>query len=238
MSIIGFIARGQWPVVVEMGTWYLAFDILYLGGQIMIKTWLTAAILMVAVSVQAGDTPKKGKPAEALPVKAKIVAKKTSFVLNFGGKTAKQYKDSLSDFEPNKLPPLPVVDMALELTNTSEGDVQVWISGTPVKMMLDLKGPGAVSVTPRQFFPAIYFSPKPVTLKAGKSHTLPIATLSYGHRGIEHRAYWTEPGEYTLQASLFTGINPPPKGVQPERGGFGKVTIVSEPIKIKIQAKE
>ena len=203
----------------------------------MIKTWLTAAILMVSVSVQAGDEPKKGKPAEALPVKAKIVAKKTTFDLDLGGKTAKEYKSALKNFDANKLPPLPQVDMALELTNTSDGDVQVWISGTPVKMMLELKGPGAVSVTPRQFFPAIYILPKPATLKAGKSYTLPIAKLYYVSRGVEHIEYWTEPGEYTLQASLITGINPPPKGVQPERGGFGKATITSEPIKIKIQAK-
>jgi hypothetical protein len=204
----------------------------------MNKLWPTLVLLIFIglVAAQAGDEPKKGKP--ALPVKAKIVAKKTAFNLDLGGKTAKEYKDALKNFDPKALPPLPQVDMALELTNTSDGDVQVWMTGTPVKMMLELKGPGAVSVTPRQFFPAIFILPKPVTLKAGKSQTLPIATLSYGRRGIEHRAYWTEPGEYSLQANFITGINPPPKGVQPERGGFGKVTITSEPIKVKVKAKE
>jgi hypothetical protein len=196
-----------------------------------------ALVLFAVVAVQAGDETKD-KPSAKMPVKASIVAKKTTFNLDLGGKTPKQYKDSLQNFDLNKLPPLPQVDMALELTNTSDGDVQVWITGTPVKMMLELKGPGAVSVTPRQFFPAIFILPKPVTLKAGKSQTLPIATLSYGRRGVEHRAYWTEPGEYSLKASFITGINPPPKGVQPDKGGFGKVTITSEPIKIKIQSKE
>jgi hypothetical protein len=203
----------------------------------MKKIWiLLVPLFLAAVAVQAGDETKN-KPAAKLPVKASIVAKKTTFDLDLGGKTAKEYKDALKNFDPKALPPLPQVDMALELTNTSDGDVQVWMSGTPVKLMLELKGPGAVSVTPRQFFPAIFILPKPVTLKAGKSQTLPIATLSYGRRGVEHRAYWTEPGEYTLQANFITGINPPPKGVQPERGGFGKVTITSEPIKIKIHSK-
>jgi hypothetical protein len=128
--------------------------------------------------------------------------------------------------------------MALELTNTSDKDVQVWISGSPVTLTLDLKGPGAVKVTPRQAFPAIFILPKPLTLAPGKSHTLPIASLSYGRRGVEHRAYWTEPGDYTLQASLVTGLNPPLKGVEPDKNGFGKATLTSEPIKIKIKAKE
>jgi hypothetical protein len=204
----------------------------------MIHDLLTLAVFVAtALVAQAGDEPKKGKPADSPPVTAKIVAKKTTFDLDLGGMTPNQYKDALKASDPRKLPPLPQVDMALELTNISDGDVQVWISGTPVKMMLDLKGPGAVTVTPRQFFPAIFILPKPVTLKAGKSYTLPIATLSYGRRGIEHRAYWTERGEYTLQASVITGTNPPPKGVNPERGGFGKATMTSEPIKIKIQAK-
>jgi hypothetical protein len=204
----------------------------------MNKTWSTfGMIFLAAFSVQAGDNGKD-KPATKSPVTAKMVANKTTFELDLGGMTPDQYKEALKNPDPRKLPPLPKVDMALELTNTSDKDVQVWIGGTPVKMMLDLKGPGAIKVTPRQFFPAIFIMPKPVTLAPGKSHLLPMATLSFGHRGLEHRAYWTGPGEYSLQASLITGLNPPPKGVQPDRMGFGKTTITSEPIKIKVQTKE
>src|SRR5262249_14056281 len=165
--------------------------------------------------------------------------KKATFDLDLGGRTPAEYRKALQNLdEPNKLPPLPKVDMALELTNTSDKDVQVWISGSPVTLTLDLKGPGAVKVTPRQFFPAIFILPKPITLAPGKSHTLPIASLSFGRRGVEYRAYWTDPGDYTLQASLTTGLNPAPKDVQPDKNGFGKTTITSEPIKIKVQAKE
>src|SRR5262249_62320396 len=164
--------------------------------------------------------------------------KKATFDLDLGGRTPAEYRKALQNLdEPNKLPPLPKVDMALELTNTSGKDVQVWVSGSPVTLTLDLKGPGAVKVTPRQFFPAIFILPKPLTLAAGKSLALPIASLSYGRRGIEHPAHWTEPGDYTLQASLTTGLNPPPKGVEPDKNGFGKATLTSEPIKIKVQAK-
>ena len=201
------------------------------------KWSIVTLVFLAAFAVQAGDETKD-KPASKSPVTAKIVAKKTAFDLDLAGMTPAKYKEALKNFDPNKLPPLPKVDIALELTNTSDKDVQVWITGTPVTMNLDLKGPGAVKVTPRQFFPAIFIMPKPVTLAPGKSHTLPIASLSFGHRGLQHRAYWTEPGEYTLQASLNTGLNPPPKGIQPDRMGFGKTTITSEPIKIKVQAKE
>ncbi len=193
-------------------------------------------IFMATVAVQAQE--KQKQPAVALPIKAKLVAKKTTFHLDLAGMTAGEYKKSLKNMDPGKLPPLPKVDMALELTNNSDADVQVWISGTPVTMMLELKGAGAVSVTPQQFFPNIFILPKPVTLAPGKSTSLPIASLSYGRRGVAHRAYWTEPGEYSLQASLVTGINPPPKGVQADKTGFGKATITSEPIKIKVQEKE
>jgi len=204
----------------------------------MIKTSSTfGLVLLVAVAVQAGDDGKD-KPAAKAPVTAKLVAKKTTFDLDLGGMTPAEYKKALQNLdEPNKLPPLPKVDMALELTNTSDKDVQVWISGSPVTLTLDLKGRGAVKVTPRQFFPAIFILPKPVSLAPRKSHVVPIGSLSYGRRGIEHRAYWTEAGDYTLQASLITGLNPPPKGVEPDKNGFGKATLTSEPIKIKIQAK-
>ena len=201
------------------------------------KWSIVTLVFLAAFAVQAGDETKD-KPASKSPVTAKIVAKKTTFDLDLAGMTPAKYKEALTNLEVNKLPPLPKVDMALELTNTSDKDVQVWITGTPVTMMLELKGPGAVKVTPRQAFPRIFILPKPVTLGPGKSHVLPIASLSFGRRGVEHRAYWTEPGEYTLQASLVTGLNPPPKGVQADKNGFGKTTITSEPIKIKVQAKE
>ena len=50
-------------------------------------------------------------------------------------------------------------------------------------------------------------------------------------------AYWTEPGEYTLTASLKSGISPAPKDSKDTRDGFGVVTFTTEPIKIKVEGK-
>src|SRR5215471_19116750 len=134
----------------------------------MNRTAILVLLILAPIAVQAGDAGKD-KPATKSPVTAKLVAKKTTFDLDLGGMTAEQYKSSLKNAELDKLPLLPKVDMALELTNTSDKDVQVWVSGSPVILTLDLKGPGAVKVTPRQFFPAIFILPKPLTLAAGKS---------------------------------------------------------------------
>ncbi len=127
--------------------------------------------------------------------------------------------------------------MTLELKNTSDKDVQVWISGDPIVMTLDLKGPGAVAIKPHIAFSAIYHAPKAVTIAAGKTQEIPIKSLKYGFRNIEKMAYWTEPGEYTLSASLKTGISPIPTGVKETKGDFGLVTLTAEPVKIKVEAK-
>ena len=44
-----------------------------------------------------------------------------------------------------------------------------------------------------------------MTIAAGKTVEMPIKSLKYGFRNAEKMAYWTEPGEYTLSASLKTG---------------------------------
>jgi hypothetical protein len=201
------------------------------------RNWSSLAIvLVVALAARAEEKPKDKKAAE-LPVQAKLVAKKASYPLDLGGKTPAEYKKALEETDLGKLPPPVKVEMALEVTNTSDKDVAVWVSGTPVTMNLELKGPGAVVVTPRQFFPAIFILPKPVVLAPGKSHSFPLSALTYGRRGVAHRAYWTEPGDYTLRASLMTAISPAPRDVKADKDGFGPVTLTSEPIKIKVEAK-
>src|SRR5262249_7635516 len=146
-------------------------------------------------------------------VTAKLVAKTTTYKLDLGGMTADEYKKAIKDGEKSgKTPASPKVEMSLELTNTSDKEVKIWIGGDPTQVSLDLKGPGAVSVMPPRFFRREFRAPKAVTLGPGKSETIPINSLSYGFRGASADAYWTEPGEYTLTASYVTAISPAPKG--------------------------
>jgi hypothetical protein len=54
---------------------------------------------------------------------------------------------------------------------------------------------------------------------------------------VANYAYWTEPGEYYLSINFITGISPAPKGAPPGPGGFGRVNIVSNVVKLKVEAK-
>src|SRR5262245_26822557 len=43
-----------------------------------------------------------------------------------------------------------------------------------------------------------YIAPQVVTLAPRQNHRIEIKKLSYGHRGLSHRSFWLEPGNYTL----------------------------------------
>jgi hypothetical protein len=190
------------------------------------------ALILSTAAVEAQD--KKAPDA----VTATLVAKTTTYKLDLGGMTADEYRKMLKDAEiSGKVPPPPAIEMTLELKNNTDEDVQVWISGSPVVLDLHLKGDGAVSLKPRVAFPAIFILPKPVTIAPGKTHSIPVTSLKYGFRGASNMAYWTEPGDYTLSASLKTGISPAPKDSKEKRDGFGVVTLATEPVKLKIEAK-
>jgi len=178
------------------------------------------------------DEPK----APDLPIAAKLVAKKATYKLDLDGKSGDEFKKLLKDNEGGKLPKPPDVDLALEFTNTSDKEVQFWISGDPTTLNLELKGTGAVSVTARKAFTREFRLPKAMTLAAGKSYSMPITSLTYGFRGVAQQAYWTEAGEYTITASYNTAISPAPKGSKDANDGFGRVTITTEPVKIQVEA--
>ena len=202
------------------------------------RTYLTTLALLIAASPLVRADDKKDEPKSAdLPVKATLVAKKASYPLDLGGKSGEEFRQLLKEGEKTgQFPAPPKVDLVLELKNTSDKDVQLWISGDPVTRNLDLAGKGAVSVTARKAFTREFRVPKPITLAAGKAHEIPITNLTFGFRGVAQQAYWTEPGEYTLTASFQTAISPAPKGTKDNGQGFGMCSIKSEPVKITVEA--
>src|SRR5262249_37815639 len=136
-----------------------------------------------------------------------------------------------------KLPDSPKVDLVLELKNTGDKDITVWVGGDATRLNLDLQGKGAISVTARRAFTSDFRMPKPGKLEAGKTTEIPIAGLSYGFRGAEKQAWWTEPGEYTLTATYSTALSPAPKDAKDAGEGFGKVTLTTAPVKLKVEGK-
>jgi hypothetical protein len=202
------------------------------------RTYLTGLALLVVASplTRADDKKDEPKPAD-LPVKATLVAKTTTYKLDLGGKSGEEFRKLLKEGEKTgQLPAAPKVELVLQLKNTSDKDVKIWITGDPVMVNLDLAGKGAVSVAGKRAFTTDFRLPMATTLAAGKTHEIPITSLSYGFRGMAQQAYWTEPGEYTLTASFQTGISPAPKGTKDNGDGFGICTIKSEPVKITVES--
>jgi hypothetical protein len=188
--------------------------------------------------VRAGEDKGKTEPRDA-PLELKIVAKKTTYTLDLGGKTADDFKKTLQMAQTSgAYPPAPAVDLVLELKNTSDRDIEVWVSGDPTRVMLDLKGPGAMNVELKGLAFTLEFRvPKAMRLAAGQVYKIDIKSLTYGQRGATNRSYWVLPGEYTLTASFKTAVAPAPKGAKQAEGNFGEVTVTSAPIKLKVEAK-
>jgi hypothetical protein len=203
---------------------------------------LFASFAALALTAAAGaDEPKKDKDKtdSDLPITIKVIAKKDKYPLDLGGKKAEDFKKEIKDGEKTgKLPAPPAVDLEVELKNTSDKNVEVWISGDATDLSLDVKGPGAMTVEGRKAFTTDFRLPKPMTLEPGKTYTFTVSSLSFGFRGAGKQAYWTEAGEYTIAASFKTGIAPPPKSAKEARDGFGLVTLTSEPVKITVEEKK
>jgi hypothetical protein len=194
------------------------------------------SVLLASLPGRA-DEAKKDKPAN-LPVKAKLVAKTTTYKLDLDGMTPERFREALKEAEKtDKYPKVPAIDLVLELANISDKEVQIWISGDPVRLMLELKGKGAVTVKPMRVFTREFRVPRALTLAPGKTHTIEIKSLQFGERGVSEQAYWTEAGQYTLTASFVTALSPPPPDSKDVQDGFGPVTLTSKPIKIKVEAK-
>jgi len=195
---------------------------------------LTALALVTPFVPMRADEPKKDPSKSDLPLQLRVVAKVDKYKLSDGKDLKKQLEDAK---KTGRYPEPPAVDLVLEITNNTDKDVEFWTGGDPVQVLLELKGPGAVTAKPQIISTLEFRVPKPMTLAAGKTHKVPVTRLRYGHRGISELAYWTEPGEYTLSATFNTGIKPAPKGTKAEDDGFARVKLVSDPIKIKVDDK-
>ncbi len=188
-------------------------------------------LLVAPVFAQDKADPTKSN----LPIEAKLILKKTTFKLE---PSSDELKKQLKDAEKTgRYPTPPVFEMALEVRNRSDKEVQVWHKGDPVSVTFELKGPGAAKRTPRLAFTAIYHVPQAIKLAPGKSLTMPLRGLTGGFRGASEYTYWTEPGEYTLTAKLNTGISPAPEGIKAQEDGFARVAVSSDSIKIMVEGK-
>jgi hypothetical protein len=208
----------------------------------MFPTKITSfAVLLVLAVAGTGWTQDQAKPEgkgrtepPGVRLEAKLIASKDTHVLDLGGKTPEQFRQLLK----GPLPPAPTVELELEFRNSGDKDLKFLVGGTnpDVPLLLKLEGPGAVNlVLPALASAMVSQPPQQVTLAPGKTHKLTIKTLMTNRVGREGSAsYWTEPGDYTLIATYHTAVSPVPEGAKDNGQGFGRVTVISAPIKLKV----
>jgi hypothetical protein len=194
---------------------------------------LVPALTLVVLAIPLRAEDRKDPSKSNLPLQAKLVAKSSTYKLGTDPtELKKQIEEAMK--KGGRLPPPPVVDLVLEITNRTDKPVEFWQTGDPVTVSLELKGPGARSVPGQRFFTREFRLPRPMTLAPGKTYQIPLKRLQHGFRGVGQNTYWTEPGGYTLSASFNTAIKPAPKGVKTGADGFGRVSLKSNPVTIKV----
>ncbi len=233
--------------------------------KLMLTTALLVAVLLVAAGVvalaraaqmtapadgavagvafQQTDQPKepvgqlpKGKTIPAgVPVELTLKANKDTYTLDLGGKTAAEFRKLLETAVPAPEPPQ--VDLEMQLKNTGDKKITLLVGGDETLLLMNLKGPGAVTVNSKLDFDDNLKQAKRVTLAPGESSTMPIKRLAFGRRLVGKYAYWLEPGDYTLTIEYRTAVSPPPPNTKEQPANFGQVPVISAPIQLKVVAK-
>jgi RNA polymerase sigma factor (sigma-70 family) len=190
------------------------------------------------------ETKSKTEPA-GVPLEARLVTKKDSYVLDLGGKTPEEFRKGIKDIN-NRYPATPAVDLELEFRNSGDKEFTFLVGGSypDIPLLLKLEGPGAVNVTmaglsapiARGMFTQVKLAP-------GKTYTLPIKSLMTNRLGRDGTAsYWLEPGDYTLTATYQTGVSPAPPGSKDGGNflglGFGYVTVTTAPVKLRVTREQ
>lgn len=195
----------------------------------LFSVWRQIGALVVLLTAPFGfaqDRPKIMNKTDS-DLELKLVAKKDTY------KSPAEWRgEKLKDkIAADAFPKPPAVDLELQIANKGKVEKSLRLDSDAGRLILELKGPGAVSAATRRMFTQEFRAGKVVKIKPGETHTIPWKQLSYGHRGVEYSAYWTEPGEYTLGAKLLLPLDPDDYG-KPER-----LELAAEPIKLKVEAE-
>ncbi len=163
---------------------------------------------------------------------ARLVALETAYELDLGlGNRIEEYRRALKP-APGRLPrpvgkapEAPRVWLDLEIRNNSKSARTFYFGNDASKVMLELAGPGAETITPMIAMTMEFRMGKPVRLEAGQTHRIPIRSLAFGQRGVSKRAYWTQAGSYKLSATYH---------MVAEQGGGGRVEITTAPVELSV----
>ncbi len=112
----------------------------------------------------------------------------------------------------------PVVNLELELHNTTNRPMRVWVAGPQTELRLELRGPSARSVPAKDGTGA---KPESVLLRPGATYPVHVTGLTDSRRTWS----WTEPGDYTLTAEFTTRAEVAGLGPRRVTARSGPVTI-------------
>src|SRR5262249_41889815 len=130
---------------------------------------IVAAAFALCSFAWAGQGVFKTKDKEdepKMPLTIEIKSLKDSYKLDLGGKTGKEYLDTLdkASKDGGDMPKPPAVDFEITIKNNGKEKVEFWSGGDPVRLDLELKGPGARTLPSNLAFTAIFIMAKPATL--------------------------------------------------------------------------
>jgi len=182
---------------------------------------------------EAGQTVPVG-----VPLDLRLVGK-NAFPLDLKGMTPEKFRERL---KPGPvLPGMPQVNLHLEVTNTGDKPLKLVVGGSANHLTLDLQGPNTVvlpAIQRRLPRPALQPG-REITVAPGKTVTLlEIPQLSFNSPKGTKLAYWTEAGEYTLDAEYTVFVSPAPADAPAQEDGSGVVTLKTPKFKFKVEAPE
>jgi hypothetical protein len=195
-----------------------------------------AAFILFCLAAPARGEEQSYQPPPDGALELRLLARKDTYPLDLQGKTPQQFRKFLEEIaadarkgkQRDDVPAAPAVDIVLDLRNTSDHEVEVWLGGDDTTLTLELKGPGAASTPYVVYVTADLRGSRPFKLPPGGHISRVIRTLEDGFRGTGHRWFWTEAGDYTLTATCELGSPSLKKGAGP--------VLTSAPLPLKVTA--
>jgi hypothetical protein len=195
-----------------------------------------AAFVLFFTAAPARSEEQAYQPPPDSALELRLLARKDTYALDLHGKSPQQFRKLLDEIAADArkgkprddVPPAPAVEVVLDIRNTSDHEVEIWLGGDDTSLTLELKGSGAASTSYVVYVTADLRGSRPFKLPPGGHISRLVRTLEDGFRGVGHRWYWTEPGDYTLTATCELGSPSLKKGVGP--------VLTSAPLPLKVTA--
>jgi hypothetical protein len=179
-----------------------------------IRLTLTVLAVLLAFRADGRERAKKDAP-QPVGVELRLVV----------------HKDTYAPTDNAQASP---VDMKVEVKNVSKDELHFLPLGDDsASLSIDLQGPGAVSRQVNRMFTQEARGARPIVVPAGKSSEFPLKSLAFGFRSLEHAAYWTKPGEYSLTVRFATSV-----GFRAESDESLKLVpavLVAKPVKVTVK---